>query len=633
MSDETNLEEIERQRRYLSQLKSDFSFPLFNSKRALESQRQSGYRNTAAAAREIVDNAIEAKATQVHVTFERPGDRKAYQRKDTVTAVAFIDNGSGMLPKMARYALSWGGGTHFDEPDFIGRFGFGLPNASINQTRRVDVYTRTKAEEPWIKAWLDISDFTGEGNAQSIPEPIPEELPAFVQEYLKKTNWTLGHGTVVVWQNPDKLTYTTAASLKEHLLDDFGVTYRYLLKQFEIFVDSVSVQEVDPLFLNPTGRFHVPEDAGGAQALESDEFLFKFVKNPKTGERHLAKVVKPEDLDDPHLSAAGKVHVRVARFPLGLVVGRLREDGVTPLDEFSKARFEIRKSRRGISFVRAGREIETVDVFPRRASDKASGLGDWPLLESYAYHWAMEIRFDPPLDEVFGITNDKQTVRPIEDFWRLLAQEGVDDLLKRENQWQTEKRSVERKKRDAVRLERTNNQPTQAELAAHAADLSTGDLPTVPEGDKKESNLNFEREAQAEAKTGSKGIDEVREAIKQRQKTQRYRTDFVEDPNGPFYTPEWSGLQVVVKVNKLHPFFSALYGTLVTIAGGAQAKDAVDVLLFALAREELRSKNAQTKEFYRAQRTDRWSPFISSALRTLAGEYPESVEDREEDAA
>src|SRR5256885_17084969 len=105
------LGEIQRQKKYLDQLGDHFTFPLFNSKRALESQRRSGYRNTAAAAREIVDNAIEAGATKVHVILDRPSqaDRKQHQRKDAVTSVAFIDDGSGMLTKMARFALSWGG--------------------------------------------------------------------------------------------------------------------------------------------------------------------------------------------------------------------------------------------------------------------------------------------------------------------------------------------------------------------------------------------------------------------------------------------------------------------------------------------------------------------------------------------
>src|SRR6266550_209751 len=133
------LTEIERQKKYLERLPKNFDFPLFNSKQALESQRRNGYRNTAAAAREIVDNALEAGATRIDVIFDRPRRTKAHERQDSVSAVAFIDNGSGMLPGMARFALSWGGGTHFDDHEFIGRFGFGLPNASINQSRRVEV--------------------------------------------------------------------------------------------------------------------------------------------------------------------------------------------------------------------------------------------------------------------------------------------------------------------------------------------------------------------------------------------------------------------------------------------------------------------------------------------------------------
>ncbi len=53
-----------------------------------------------------------------------------------MTGVAFIDDGSGMLPKMARYALSWGGGTHFDEHPFIGKFGFSL---QMPQSTRLSV--------------------------------------------------------------------------------------------------------------------------------------------------------------------------------------------------------------------------------------------------------------------------------------------------------------------------------------------------------------------------------------------------------------------------------------------------------------------------------------------------------------
>src|SRR6185437_5837297 len=192
------LSELERQDKYLAQLPREFTYPLFNSRKALESQRQSGYRNTAAAAREIVDNAVEAHADRIDIVFDRPGSssRKSGERKHSVQAVAFIDNGSGMRPDMARLALSWGGGTHFDEHDFIGKFGFGLPNASINQARRVEVYTRTGPDQAITMAWLDIDEYDGEGALQSISAPITAGLPKFVADYIEANGLSFDHGTV-----------------------------------------------------------------------------------------------------------------------------------------------------------------------------------------------------------------------------------------------------------------------------------------------------------------------------------------------------------------------------------------------------------------------------------------------------
>lgn len=619
---------IELQHRSVDQLGDDFTYPLFNSRKALESQRQSGYRTTAAAAREIVDNAIEAGATKVHVIFDKPAHRANYQRKDAVTAVAFIDNGSGMIPKMARFALSWGGGSHFDDPDFIGKFGFGLPNASINQSTRVEVYTRTSGSEPFVMAWLDISEYTGEGNVQTVQAPVEADLPDFVQRYLKVQDWSLEHGTVVVWSRPDHLTYATAGSLREHLMEDFGATYRNLLNaDLEVVVAGKAVEKVDPLFLDPTARFYRRPDDGGAILEDDTTITVKYAKDAATGERYLEKAEKPSDLDDPNIISAGQINIRVARFPLGFVVGRELGDGITAVDEHAKARFEIRKSRRGMSFVRAGREIETVDVFPRRASDVSSGLGDWPLLQAYAYHWGIEVKFPPALDEVFGITNDKQTVRPIEDFWRLLKKEEYDDLLHRQNRWQSEERKKAKEERDTAKLNAPGGPPSAAENAAQAGDAAMGEGGHVPDRSKAAAQAELERRAREEAERNRRSIEEARAALENQALGQRYDITFVEDAHGPFYEPVWVGRQLQVRVNKLHPFFSALYGTLVQVPGGGLAKEAVDLLLFALAREEKMTRNEQTEEFYRTQRTERWSPYLASAARSLTRDYPEIVID------
>ena len=79
----------------------------------------------------------------------------------------------------------------------------------------------------------------------------------------------------------------------------------------------------------------------------------------------LEKVTDPAtvDRDDPGFRALGAITLRVARLPYGFAQGGKSKD----IPEDAKQRFEIRQSRRGMSFVRAGREIETLDAFPRSA--------------------------------------------------------------------------------------------------------------------------------------------------------------------------------------------------------------------------------------------------------------------------
>lgn len=632
------LTEVERQEKYLAKLPDDFSFPLFNAAQALESQRRSGYRNTAAAAREIVDNAIEAKATRIDICFERPKALKPHQRAESIQAMAFIDNGSGMLPKMARYALSWGSGTHFDDPAFIGKFGFGLPNASINQTRLVEVYTKTADAQTITKATLDARRIKAHG-VQTIEEPIEAKLPDFVQAYLDKAGLPFDHGTVVVWMDPDRLSYRKPALMKEHLIDDFGVTYRYMLDQVELIVDNTKVLAVDPLFLTPHARYYLEPEKKGAMMSADYNIPVKYHRDPESGQFMLSKVqdMAELDADDPNVEAVGAIYVRVARFPYGFAEAPAKgQKAATD----AHRRFEIRKTRRGMSFVRAGREIETVDVFPKSVKDQAKGMGDWPLLQSYAYHWGVEVRFDPVLDEVFGITNDKQTVRPSEDLWRLLAQEEIDAQLGREQAYQRKMRKEERSRQDAAKAERSED-ATAAESAAAAADSMGGKKPRIAERDKAKARTDFEAEVKRRATVDETSKEAARKALEDEAKRRPYVIDFYDEPRGPFYKPEWlHGSQVGVLINRQHSFFETLYAPLLKLSNGAQAKQALDVLLISLARAELDVDDDQARNWYVTQRERAWSEFLADAYKWLQQkmgpveeEAAEDVDDHEEDEA
>lgn len=632
MTSDRLLSEVERQQKYLARLPNGFTFPLFNSQQALNSQRRNGYRDTASAAREIVDNAMEAGAKRIDVVFEY---HKSTKGKALVTSVAFIDDGSGMLPQMARYALSLGGGTHFDDPNFIGKFGFGLPNASINQTKRVEVYTRTDAKEKITMAALDVNR-VAEFNLQTIEEPVEAELPTFVRRYLKEQKVKFEQGTVVVWVQPDRLTYKTGAILKEHLLDDFGVTYRNLLRNqnpqdnVKLMIEGVEVDIVDPLFLDERGRYHLPTAEGGADLRHEKTIPVKYFRDPETNALHFQRVqdLKEVDKGDSNLLAVGSIQVRVVRLPVGFAEGKKRNSKQETTD--ANRRFEIRQTRRGVSFVRAGREIETVDAFPRSRRDISSGLGIYPLLQGYAYHWGAEVKFGPEFDEVFGITNDKQRVRPIEDFWRLLHEEGIDKALRDENLWQQKNR-----KKKAVQETTAAPEATPAEQAAAGVDTAVGRRAPIPEHARQQAQADFEAEVQRRASgVTDKTLDEVRTAYEREQKQRPYVIDFFDDATGAFYEPQYVGDQIAVRINRLHPFCEHLYVELLK-AEATRAKYAFDVFLIALAKAELETEDETAKLWYQEQRRNVWSSFLAKALRILEQmtEPLEEDEDNEEEAA
>src|SRR5262249_49504875 len=103
----------------------------------IQATRDSGYKGTASAISELVDNSIQAGATRITLSITATMS----EDEENDIEVSVLDNGCGMDPFILRQALRFGGSTRFGNRSGLGRYGMGLPNASLSQARHVAVYT------------------------------------------------------------------------------------------------------------------------------------------------------------------------------------------------------------------------------------------------------------------------------------------------------------------------------------------------------------------------------------------------------------------------------------------------------------------------------------------------------------
>src|SRR5439155_1602997 len=190
--------DLEKQREYTREkAKSGFDFSLVVADAFVRGIRDIGYRHTGTAIDELIDNGIQAEADEVHVVFgfEGGSDKKPDR-------LAVIDTGHGMDPAMIQSSVIWGGTHREDDRTGFGRYGYGLPSASVSQGKRFTVYSRT-ADGKWHKVTVDIDEI-GDGkyaNAEGrivVPAAVPTVLPEWLEEYMKEHFGPEGlqHGTV-----------------------------------------------------------------------------------------------------------------------------------------------------------------------------------------------------------------------------------------------------------------------------------------------------------------------------------------------------------------------------------------------------------------------------------------------------
>ena len=373
--------------------KDDFKF--FNGAHALKGLQSSGYKSTDYAVAELIDNSIQAglERNQTQINVEVISIEKRKSKRTSIEEIIVIDDCGGMDPDTLRASLGLGKGSHLEKNNQrgMGKFGYGLPNASINSCNLTNVYSWQNSACYTTK--IDVDNLTDIDAV--VPEPVRVNIP---EKFATLSNLTSSKGgTIVSWSKLRNPSWTTHTGLFRHTAFLVGRMYRYFLQDGNTTITLRS-------FIHEEDGSYTPAGTGNVEVLPNDPLFL--MENTQTAS---ADGISPNFQIEPTLDNGTKT--------IPVVIEEMGINSEVTLN-WSRAKDETRKLRTdangkqkqagdlpfgkdakkntGVSIVRAGRELELTQQWnPNLGAE----LQRW---------WGMEICFGPELDDIFGVTNNKQ---------------------------------------------------------------------------------------------------------------------------------------------------------------------------------------------------------------------------------
>lgn len=356
----------------------DQQLDLFEPLAAALALRDTPYNSTAHALAELVDNSIDARAREVDVLIRNARENTpSGQYVRVVRSIAVADNGHGMPEDILARALVVGGRP--EEGGRIrrrmGKYGVGLPTASLSQCQRVDVWTWQDGIESAWRCYLDVDEV--KSGQVLVPAPVQDRPPALWLEQCRSVITDSYNGTLVVWSQLDRVDWRTSRTTMQRLEEEVGRIYRDFITRHEVSIamqsfgagvseDRKMVRPNDPLYLM-TGTVH-PHHTDNEPMFET------------WGEKTI-----PVTANGAHYDVEVKYSIVKSEV---LTDSGYRVAGTTP---------HGRRAARniGISVMREGRELMTLPPLNN---------GDDPRHR----WWGCELRFNRGCDDIFGVDHSKQ---------------------------------------------------------------------------------------------------------------------------------------------------------------------------------------------------------------------------------
>lgn len=344
--------------------------------------KKSGYKNLAFSIAEIVDNSIDANASDFIILAE------SEKPNSNVLRLGFMDNGDGMTPEVLAKALKVGGREVDQYKGRTGKFGFGLPGSSIANSDIVHVYSWV-SESPGkvYKVSLDANNLNG-----GIIGPEEATLPTPYSDFLisdlvvSNPKEKIGpfdfsqSGTLVLWDGCERVVPKRPRNILNKQIE------KMLARLFRHFI---SENDYSRAKFKKCNLYWVHDLLDGVNPtihrIRPNDPLYLMEDNQLS---HLSPVVLfDEQMDITFEIRGSKITVRSSLSSKNV---RNAYKGPSLVNE------EVGFNQ-GLSIVREGREIDF-------------GAFDFMDVDQRHRWHGCEIHFDAGLDDFFGVPANKQHV-------------------------------------------------------------------------------------------------------------------------------------------------------------------------------------------------------------------------------
>ncbi len=236
---------------------------------------------------------------------------------------------------------------------------------------------------------VNIYDEKWRAEGSQVPVPIKKAIP---EEWVQFVDTTSPSGTLVVWSNLDRLSCTKANTLFDKSEMLIGRMYRRWIHDNKVSIEYITVDS-DPFELIDSRFFKAVDPLFVMDNTIVNE------RNPPVNP--MFEEMEPFKMDITYKGVKSTVTIRTSYVKKEIAKKVTKQDAIgrTPYGKIAGENI-------GLSIVREGRELKLDKNWTMTTNNNRDPRHRW---------WGAEIEFGRELDEVFGVTNDKQNATALSE--------------------------------------------------------------------------------------------------------------------------------------------------------------------------------------------------------------------------